>query len=73
MASTPSTCASTGSARQTKNSARFMYKNKKAALSALRDNPLSCVEWMQGKVKMSALYWNGRIKILPSNKAILWG
>jgi len=49
-----------------------IYPTKKEALNALNANPLSCVHFHdKGKI-FDAVYWNGKIKILPRNKKVYW-
>lgn len=46
------------------------HETKALALDALTKAPLSCVTWMEGKVKMSAIYWNGKRRIQKADAAV---
>jgi|DEB0MinimDraft_10_1074344.scaffolds.fasta_scaffold19963_4 hypothetical protein len=50
-----------------------IYPTKKEGLKALNENPLSCVHFKDKGKLFDAVYWNGKIKILPHNKKIYWG
>lgn len=47
-----------------------IHETKKAAFAELCKKPLSCVFWMEGQVKMSAIYWNGKRRIQKADAKI---
>jgi hypothetical protein len=45
-----------------------IFLSKKEAIQYLNNNPLACVGWGD----MSAIYWNGRIRVQKADKKINW-
>jgi len=48
------------------------FQTKAAALAHLRSNPQACVTWYQAGGRYSAIYWNGRRKIVPAHAKYNW-
>lgn len=48
------------------------HLTRKEALAHLAKNALGCVTWTEGGVEMSAIYWNGKRHIQPSNATRNW-
>jgi len=46
------------------------FPTKKEALAYLSANPLSYALWDEGKIEMSAIYWNGRCRIQRSDASV---
>lgn len=49
------------------------FDNKKDALAFLSDNPLMSVGWPEGRGRMEACYWNGKIKMTKADVKIASG